>query len=124
VKPGLPLVKGDRVQLEQVAMNLLVNAFDAVSSLQGPRQVTVRVGSRAGGVLLSVLDTGGGIPPRALGPLFEPVFRNKPHGMGMGLAICRSIVETHGGRITARNRTGRGAVFEVSLPATPADEAV
>jgi C4-dicarboxylate-specific signal transduction histidine kinase len=123
VKPDLPLVKGDRVQLEQVAMNLLVNAFDAVSGVDGPRQVTVRVGARAGGVLLAVLDNGRGIPRSELGRIFEPFFSRKPGGMGMGLAICRTIVEAHGGRITARNRTEGGAVFEVTLPANPAGEA-
>ena len=119
VKPGLPLVNGDRVQLEQVVMNLLVNAFDAVTGLTGPREVTVRATPRGKCVDVAVLDTGKGMPRRELERVFEPFFTRKPNGMGMGLAICRTIVEAHGGRISARNRSDHGAVFELSLPALP-----
>ncbi len=123
VRPGLPPVNGDRVQLEQVVMNLLVNAFDAVTGRDGPREVVVRASARDGVVQLAVLDTGKGIPRSDLERIFEPFFSHKPNGMGMGLAICRTIVEAHGGRIFARNRTERGSVFEVDLPAMPAAEA-
>jgi signal transduction histidine kinase len=121
VKPGLPMVNGDRVQLEQVLMNLLVNAFDAVTGLPGPREVTVRASARSTSVELSVLDTGKGLGRRETERVFEPFFTRKPNGMGMGLAICRTIVEAHGGRVTARNRAERGAVFEITLPAIPAE---
>ena len=120
IKPDLPEVNGDRVQLEQVVMNLLVNAFDAVSGLAGPRQVTVRASARDASVELAVLDTGKGIARSELERIFEPFFTRKANGMGMGLAICRNIVEAHGGRIFARNRTERGSAFELRLPARPA----
>jgi len=121
VEPDLPLVRGDRVQLEQVLMNLLVNAFEAVSGIpSGPKLVTVRTYARDGFVEVAVLDTGKGIARNELERIFEPFFTRKPNGMGMGLAICRTIVEAHGGRISADNRSERGAVFELSLPALPA----
>jgi signal transduction histidine kinase len=121
VEAGLPLVRGDRVQLEQVLMNLLVNAFEAVTGIpSGPKQVTVRAYARDGFVEVAVLDSGRGIARNELERIFEPFFTRKPNGMGMGLAICRTIVEAHGGRISADNRSERGAVFELSLPALPA----
>src|SRR5438552_4498628 len=120
VGPELPLVSGDRVQLEQVVMNLLVNAFDAVTGQEPPREVVIRASARDGSVQVAVLDTGKGIARSELERIFEPFFSRKPNGMGMGLAICRTIVEAHGGHIVARNRTVRGSIFEVSLPAMPA----
>jgi C4-dicarboxylate-specific signal transduction histidine kinase len=119
VAPDLPLVNGDRVQLEQVVMNLLVNAFDAVTGQEGPREVVVRASARDGSVKLAVLDSGKGIARSELERIFEPFFSRKPNGMGMGLAICRTIVEAHGGRIAARCQAERGSIFEVSLPALP-----
>jgi C4-dicarboxylate-specific signal transduction histidine kinase len=120
VEPDLPLIRGDRVQLEQVLMNLLVNAFEAVTGVPGPKQVTVRAYERDGFVEVAVLDTGKGIARNELERIFEAFFTRKPNGMGMGLAICRTIVEAHGGHISADNRAERGAVFELSLPALPA----
>jgi C4-dicarboxylate-specific signal transduction histidine kinase len=120
IRRDLPAVNGDRIQLEQVLMNLLVNAFDAVTGQPGPRQVTVRALARNGAVEVAVLDNGKGIARGDLDRIFEPFFTRKPNGMGMGLAICRSIVEAHGGRIAARDRTERGADFEISLPAAAA----
>jgi C4-dicarboxylate-specific signal transduction histidine kinase len=121
VERDLPLVRGDRVQLEQVLMNLLVNAFEAVTGIPpGPKQVAVRAHQRDGFVEVAVLDSGKGIARNELERIFEPFFTRKPNGMGMGLAICRTIVEAHGGRISADNRSERGAVFELSLPALPA----
>lgn len=122
VAPDLPLVRGDRVQLEQVLMNLLVNAFEAATGVPEPREVTVRASARNGSVQVAVLDTGTGIARNELERIFEPFFTRKSNGMGMGLAICRTIVEAHGGRICADNRPDRGAVFELSLPALPAAE--
>jgi signal transduction histidine kinase len=123
VAPRLPVVNGDRVQLEQVVMNLVVNAFDAVTGTDGPREVTVRASARDGRVQLAVLDNGKGIARSELERIFEPFFSRKPNGMGMGLAICRTIVEAHGGRIFARNRPERGSVFEVNLPGMTGAEA-
>jgi len=120
VAPGLPPVNGDRVQLEQVVMNLLVNAFDAVTAVDGPREVKVRARARGELVDVAVLDTGKGIARGDLERVFEPFFTRKPNGMGMGLAISRTIVEAHGGRIAARHRAERGTMFELSLPAAPA----
>jgi len=120
VPRDLPLVIGDCVQLEQVVMNLLVNAFDAVIGVDGPREVTLRATATDGFVALSILDTGPGISPDDLDRIFEPFFTSKPNGMGMGLSICRTIIEAHGGRIGARNGGDRGSVFELSLPAVKA----
>ena len=88
--------------------------------LAGSRQVAVRASARDGSVELAVLDTGTGIARSDLERIFEPFFTRKANGMGMGLAICRNIVEAHGGRIFARNRTERGSAFELRLPARTA----
>ena len=120
VPRDLPLVTGDCVQLEQVVMNLLVNAFDAVMGVDGPREVTLRATATDGFVAISILDTGPGISPGDLDRVFEPFFTRKTNGMGMGLSICRTIIEAHGGRIAARNGRERGSVFELSLPAVKA----
>jgi len=120
VPPDLPLVNGDCVQLEQVVMNLLVNAFDAVMGVDGAREVTLRASAPDDVLALSIADTGPGISPGDLDRIFEPFFTRKPNGMGMGLSICRNIVEAHGGRIGARNGRERGSVFELRLPAVKA----
>ncbi|HET9598143.1 MAG TPA: ATP-binding protein [Anaeromyxobacteraceae bacterium] len=117
--PRLPRVLGDPVQLEQVAMNLVMNALDAVAGRRdGPCAIAIR-GRPAGpeGVDVSVRDTGPGLGDEALSHAFDPFFTTKPSGMGMGLAICRSIVEAHGGRLLARNNADAGATFEFYLPA-------
>jgi len=124
IKHDLPSVRGDRVQLEQVVLNLLVNAFDAVTGQPAPREVTVRASAQDGCAVLAVLDTGTGVARGDLERIFEPFFTRKPNGMGIGLAICRTIVEAHGGRIFARNRAEHGSVFEVTLPAIPAVEPI
>ncbi|MGC3999292.1 MAG: ATP-binding protein [Anaeromyxobacter sp.] len=115
---GLPAVPGDVVQLEQVLMNLVVNAFDALGvGGAGPRRVVLRArAAPGGGVDLAVRDTGPGLPDQALAHAFDPFFTTKPQGLGMGLAISRSIVEAHGGRLLARNNSDRGATFELHLP--------
>src|SRR5262249_46662920 len=114
-----PRVCGDRVQLQQVLLNLLVNAFDALAAVvDHPREVTVRV--RALGaeeVQLDVSDTGPGIGAEALETLFESFVTTKAGGMGMGLSVSRSIVRAHEGRIWAENNQEGGASFHVVLPA-------
>jgi PAS domain S-box-containing protein len=115
--PDLPPVRGDRIQLQQVLVNLMVNAGQAMSEQSGPRIVTVRV-DRAGSESLVVMvkDTGPGIAPQDLPRLFEPFFTTKRGGMGMGLAICRTTVEAHGGQLSADSAPGSGATFRLTLP--------
>lgn len=118
VEPGLPQIAGDRVHLSQVLLNLIINAMDAVVSLEpGRRRVSVRA-RRApeSGVELAVSDSGPGIPPGDLARLFDAFFTTKASGMGMGLSISRTIVDAHGGRLSAANLPGGGAAFTVSLP--------
>jgi C4-dicarboxylate-specific signal transduction histidine kinase len=116
----LPLyAQGDRVQLQQVIINLLINAMQAMSGMQGKsRRLTVRLSvSDAGGVQLGVQDNGPGVAEQNLASLFNPFFTTKPEGMGMGLSICRSIIEAHGGRIWVDSQLGQGALLSFSLPA-------
>ncbi len=117
---GLPPVSGDRVQLQQVMLNLLINGCDAVAG-RG-REAQLHVSSRVterGGVAIAVSDNGDGIAPHDLERIFEPFVTSKSHGIGLGLAICRSIVEAHGGRLWASNNAARGATMEFELPAEP-----
>jgi len=116
--PDLPPVRGDTVQLQQVVLNLLVNAFEAVSRCAAERR-RVRVRTReplSGNVELTVEDSGDGIPEAHLERLFEPFFTTKSDGLGMGLSITRSILELHGGDISAQNLDGGGASFRCALP--------
>jgi PAS domain S-box-containing protein len=114
----LPEIVGDRVQLQQVAMNLIVNSIEAMKDFDGKREMIFR-SQRAdnGQILVSVIDTGPGFPPQLAEQIFDPFFTTKPHGTGMGLRISRSIVESHGGRLWAESAVGRGATFHLSLPA-------
>jgi signal transduction histidine kinase len=112
--PGLPAIGGDRIQLQQVIINLLINAMQAIG-----RGGQVELGTALaadGRVLLTVSDSGPGIPAAELPQLFEAFYTTKDDGMGMGLAICRSIVEAHGGRIRALSKLPPGATFEIALP--------
>jgi PAS domain S-box-containing protein len=114
----LPQVMGDRVQLQQVMMNLMLNSIDATKAVDGPRELAIesrRMENEQ--VQVSVRDTGIGLPENQLDQIFDAFFTTKPHGTGMGLRICRSIVESHGGRLWAANNSGGGASFYVSLPA-------
>jgi len=113
-----PKVQGDRVQLQQVILNLTLNALEAMSRIpEGPRLLIVGSARYEGeGVLVTVRDTGGGLAPESLDRVFNAFYTSKPDGMGMGLAISRSIVEAHGGRIWATANAPRGAVFQFSLP--------
>ncbi|XXX80292.1 response regulator [Sorangium sp. So ce134] len=116
--PGLPPVRGDGVQLQQVLVNLLTNALDAVSRRPPEvRLVVVRtLPAGEGRVELSVADSGEGVPPADLERIFEPFFTSKAQGLGVGLAISRSIVEAHGGRLWAERSAGEGATFRCALP--------
>jgi PAS domain S-box-containing protein len=116
---GLPAVRADRVHLQQVLLNLLINGMDAMQDMPDrERRITVRTRSDGGrSVEVSVSDTGRGIPAEGLGKVFESFYTTKEHGMGLGLAIARSIIELHDGRIWARSEPGGGATFSFSLPA-------
>jgi signal transduction histidine kinase len=115
----LPRVLGDPVQLQQVVLNLLVNADEAVAATEdGPRMIAVDTESRSGLLILSIRDNGIGVKgPEELERMFEHFVSSKPDGLGMGLAISRSIVEAHGGRIWATSNVGRGLTLHVELPA-------
>jgi PAS domain S-box-containing protein len=117
--PGLPPVLGDRVQLYQVVLNLLMNGFEAVTEpVASDRWELVRTAELDDGcVELTVEDSGRGIAEGDLARVFEPFFSTKPEGLGMGLSISRSIVQSHGGRIWAEENVGRGAIFHCVLPA-------
>jgi signal transduction histidine kinase len=118
---GLPRVQGDRVQLQQVMLNLVVNAIQAMSGI-GERARELVIGIDAdpseGGVRVGVRDNGPGLSPESLSRLFEPFYTTKPDGMGMGLSICRSIIEAHGGRLWAIPCEPQGALFQFTIPAT------
>jgi len=113
---GLPLVQGDRVELQQVILNLILNAVEAMSELsEGSRELLIATGkTESGDVLVAVRDSGPGLAPAAR--LFEAFHTTKPNGLGLGLSICRSIIEAHGGRLWASANTPRGAVFQFTLP--------
>jgi signal transduction histidine kinase len=114
---GLPLIEGDRVQLRQVILNLVVNAIQAMSAVnEGERKLLISTGTDASGSeLVAVRDTGPGLGHSGVDRLFEAFYTTKPDGMGMGLAICRSIIEAHGGRLWASANAPRGAVFQFTL---------
>ena len=113
----LPPVAGDRVQLQQVLINLVMNACDAMAATPaGRRQISVRTASAADGtVTVAVTDQGSGIAPEKLAEIFEPFFTTKPHGLGLGLAVCRTIVSSHGGKLWAANNASPGATFSFNL---------
>jgi signal transduction histidine kinase len=120
----LPPVMGDRVQLQQVAMNLIVNGIDAMKEIDGARELTITSQrSENERVLVSVSDSGVGLPPQQANQIFTAFFTTKAHGTGMGLSISRSIVESHGGRLWAENNPTRGASFYLTLPTTTPIEA-
>jgi signal transduction histidine kinase len=110
-------IQGDLIQLQQVILNLIVNAMDAMSGMpSAERRIAISTARDGNFAELSVSDAGPGIPVERLKEVFEPFFTTKPQGMGMGLSIARTIVEAHGGQISAENRAGRGAAFRIRLP--------
>jgi C4-dicarboxylate-specific signal transduction histidine kinase len=115
----LPQIMGDRIQLQQVLMNLMMNGIEAMNDIDGPRDLAV-TSLRAGNekLLVSVTDTGVGLPPQHLDQIFDAFFTTKHEGTGMGLRISRSIVESHGGLLWATNNPPRGASFHLTLPTT------
>jgi signal transduction histidine kinase/ABC-type uncharacterized transport system substrate-binding protein len=117
VAPTALPIKGDQVQLQQVILNLIVNAMDAMSGMpSAERRIKVSTARDGNSACLSVSDVGPGIPVDQLKRVFEPFFTTKPQGMGMGLAIARTIVEAHGGQLSADNEAGGGATFRIRLP--------
>ena len=125
LSPSVVPVKGDTIQLQQVMLNLMINAFGAMSGfgLDGSRRLIIRTNSSDGAdVLIEVQDSGTGIPPEKLESIFDPFITSKPEGLGMGLSICRTIVERHGGKIWAANNPDRGATFSITLPTARASE--
>ena len=112
----LPKVMGDRVQLQQVLMNLMTNSIDAMKDLDGTRELIICSQAEDGHLMISVSDTGVGLPPKQADQIFDAFFTTKPQGTGMGLRISRSIVESHGGRLWAAANSPRGASFHITLP--------
>jgi C4-dicarboxylate-specific signal transduction histidine kinase len=114
---GLPSVMGSRVQLEQVILNLVMNAIESMQSVQ-PRTLSVKSAlNNTNEVHVAIQDTGPGVDPSNLKRVFKPLFTTKPSGMGMGLSICRSIVESHNGRIWVTSGSENGSTFEFIMPA-------
>jgi signal transduction histidine kinase len=113
----LPHVIVDRVQLQQVLMNLMVNGIEAMKDADGTRELAVRSQRMQNEeIMVSVCDSGVGLPPQQKEQIFNAFFTTKPHGTGMGLRISRSIIESHGGRLWVADNSSRGARFCFSLP--------
>jgi signal transduction histidine kinase len=114
---NIPQITGDRVQLQQVFMNLMINAIDAMKDMDGTRDLTISsLRAENEQLMVSIKDTGVGIPPQQADQIFNAFFTTKPHGTGMGLRISRSIVESHGGRLWAASNSPHGASFHLTLP--------
>jgi len=117
IVPDLPPVMADSVQLQQVFMNLMLNGIEAMKDMNTPGKLTIRSQrDDSGQLLISVVDTGVGVPPGKIEEIFNAFFTSKPQGTGMGLAISRSIIESHGGRLWATTHSGPGATFQFTLP--------
>jgi signal transduction histidine kinase len=115
---GLPLIQGDRVELQQVILNLVINAVEAMSGVsEGARELLISTGKAdSGAVLIAVRDSGLGLLPATLEHVFEPFYTTKPSGLGVGLSICRSIIDAHRGRLWATANVPRGATFQFTVP--------
>jgi signal transduction histidine kinase len=112
----LPQTVADRVQLQQVFMNLMLNGIDAMKEMRAGKALTIRSEADHGQLVISITDTGVGLPPAQPDEIFRAFFTTKDHGTGLGLPISRSIIESHGGRLSATGNSGRGATFQFSLP--------
>ena len=124
LKEPLPRIKGDRIQLQQVLLNLITNAIDSMTAQDGPRVLSIRSEALdGGGVMVSVVDTGKGIGPQDIERIFNPLFTTKSDGMGMGLSICRSIIDAHEGKLSVAPNSPRGAAFQFVLPIDTATSA-
>jgi signal transduction histidine kinase len=114
---GLPKIEADRVALQQVLMNLMLNAIEAMKEMGTPGNLTITTQQDENRqILVSVSDTGTGLPPEGTERIFNAFFTSKPQGTGMGLPISRSIIESHGGRLWATSNSGPGATFQFTLP--------
>ena len=119
--PCLPPIHGNRVQLQQVMLNLIVNAIQAMSGVaEDRRDLLISSEATEEGARVGVRDTGPGLRPDSLPHLFESFYTTKPDGMGIGLSICRSIIEAHRGRLWATGHSSQGALFQFAIPARPA----
>jgi C4-dicarboxylate-specific signal transduction histidine kinase len=118
---GLPLIEGDRVQLQQVVLNLIMNAVEAMSGVgDGIRELTIGTGKvETDAVLVTVKDSGPGLAAVSIERMFDAFYTTKPSGLGMGLSICRSIIEAHEGRLWVSANLPRGAIFQFTVPASP-----
>ena len=117
---GLPRVQGDRVQLQQVVLNLIINAIEAMHDVgEEERELLISTRNEPDGVSVEVRDLGPGLAPAALERVFEAFYTTKPGGLGLGLSICRSIIEAHNGRLSASPNVPRGATFEFTVSAHP-----
>ena len=117
---GLPRVQGDRVQLQQVVLNLIINAIEAMHDVgEEERELLISTHNEPDGVSVEVRDSGPGFAPAALERVFEAFYTTKPGGLGLGLSICRSIIEAHNGRLSASPNVPRGATFEFTVSAHP-----
>jgi signal transduction histidine kinase len=115
---GLPRVQGDRVQLQQVLLNLIINAIEAMREVdEGVRELLIGTRNEPDGVSVEVRDSGPGFAPAALERVLEAFYTTKPDGLGLGLSICRSIIEAHNGRLWASPNVPCGASFQFALPA-------
>lgn len=124
VNGALPCVDADRIQVQQVLLNLLQNALDALRAHDGAdRRIRIETAQLDGGVSVSVIDAGPGIPADLKSRLFEPFFTTKPEGLGLGVALCRSIAQEHGGRLTASDNPGGGTIMSLWLPSAEGKEA-
>jgi signal transduction histidine kinase len=114
---NLPRILADRIQLQQVILNLIINACEALTAVKDEsRSLSISTGSEVNGVVLTVRDTGSGIDPQQIETVFEAFHTTKPGGMGMGLAVSRSIIEGHGGRLWAEQNEPHGAIFKFTIP--------
>jgi C4-dicarboxylate-specific signal transduction histidine kinase len=119
---ALPEVEGNRVQLGQVLVNLLMNACEALAGIDGDRQITIATRLRNGRAELAVRDNGPGLDPEIAARVFEPFVTTRPDGLGMGLAVCRAIAEAHAGHLRAEAAPGGGMEVTLSLPVAPGEE--